>query len=117
MRRRLPFVFVPTLILVAVLGAAQEKPAPAVDLQLSPLDEAQLEVMSLNKQLRFARAQRADCESTLGPIEAQARGAENERAMDALVKDIESRHNCAVLGCAFDRATGKLMRKPEEKPK
>lgn len=94
------------LSLASVLVSGQ---AP-VDVTLSDLDRAQREIVSLNEQVRIARAQRAECETTLGPLEVSARGAENQRALDELKAAIEARHP----GTVYDIKTGTLSRKPEK---
>lgn len=101
------------IAVAAAVVAAQEpaKPTAAVDLALSELDRAQLEILRLNEQLRLARAQRADCEATLGPLEATTRGADIQRAADELKRTIEARHP----GTEYDLATGTLRTKPEPK--
>lgn len=105
-------VAIAALVAIAcAVGIAQEKSAePALNLTPSELDIAQREIVSLNEQLRVARAQRADCETTLGPIEAAMRGQENQRALDALKTAIEARHPGAV----YDVKTGTLSVKAPE---
>lgn len=104
------------LVLALATVAAQELPAaPAtaeVDLTLTDLDRAQREILNLNEQLRIARAQRAECEAALGPLEVSARSAENQRAAEDLKRVIEARHP----GAEYDVATG-VLRKKADPPK
>jgi hypothetical protein len=98
-----------TLLAVALAGLLASEQGPAVDLAISDLDRAQREIVSLNEQLRIARAQRAECETTLGPLEVAARAEENQRALEELKKAIEARHP----GTVYDVRTGTLSKKPE----
>lgn len=88
---------------VALSLAAMQEP------QLSDTEQLKRENLQLRDQLRAARAQRADCEATLGPLEVQARSTDLQAGLQKLKAECELSHP----GFTCDPAAGTLTKKPE----
>jgi hypothetical protein len=97
----------PLFAIVALASVA----VMAQDFNPSDVERLRSEVATLTEQLAIARAQRADCESTLGPVEAQFRQRESADKWAGLKADMEK----ARPGFSCDPRTLVCTKKPEER--
>lgn len=68
--------------------------APVVDTApaLTEVEQLRIQLARAYEDVRVARAARADCEATLGPVEAQLRGRDLETRYAALKSQYEKDH-------------------------
>lgn len=79
--------------------------APTLESRAKEVADLKRQVNDLLDQLAAVRAQRADCEATLGPIEADARQRDSAQRWAALKTALEAEHpgqdcNPRTLECA-----------------
>ncbi len=75
--------------LVGIARAQQDLRAAAPVTPASEVEQLRAQLNQALDELAVARAQRADCETTLGPLEAKARSTDSQQRWAALKADME----------------------------
>ncbi len=102
------------LAVAAVVALLTQAPAPSMPSTPTDVEQLRAQLNQALDELAIARAQRANCETVLGPLEAKTRGADSEQRWAALKADLEK----ARPGFDCDPHTGICTKKPDPpKPK
>jgi septal ring factor EnvC (AmiA/AmiB activator) len=106
MKRTLMTRALAVLVLFASVSLVAQEPKSEPSREVEQLRAQLAHAMD---ELAVARAQRADCETQLGPVEAKLRSDESQQRWAALKADMEK----ARPGVECDPRTGACTKKPE----